>query len=117
MRSSVHSVSTPRPSAAGVAPPAIEGDRPEWCEDADPAPPPPTVNCLAFASRNLASSLSLARVARFVLRRFHQKTMKIAATSKVIPITDEGATIDEKNNIIWDTEGARPPVWEEKVVY
>ncbi|PHH62721.1 hypothetical protein CDD81_6790 [Ophiocordyceps australis] len=42
---------------------------------------------------------------------------EVAASSKVIPITDEGATIDEKNNIIWDTEGARPPVWEEKVVY
>lgn len=42
---------------------------------------------------------------------------EIALTSKVIPISDEGATLDEKNNIVWDTEGARPPIWEEKVYY
>ncbi|KAM4058978.1 calcium-dependent channel, putative phosphate domain-containing protein [Hirsutella rhossiliensis] len=42
---------------------------------------------------------------------------EVALTSKVIPITDEGATLDEKNNITWDTEGARPPIWVEKVYY
>ncbi|PHH75452.1 hypothetical protein CDD83_4402 [Cordyceps sp. RAO-2017] len=42
---------------------------------------------------------------------------EIALTSKVIPITDEGATLDAKNNIIWDTEGARPPIWDEKITY
>ncbi|KAL7948616.1 DUF221 domain-containing protein [Trichoderma barbatum] len=42
---------------------------------------------------------------------------EIAASSKVIPITDEGAVLDEKNHITWDSEGARPPIWEEKVYY
>ncbi|KAM0435938.1 hypothetical protein ACHAPT_002830 [Fusarium lateritium] len=38
-------------------------------------------------------------------------------TSKVIPISDEGCTLDDKNHIVWDTEGARPPIWSEKVYY
>ncbi|ROT40740.1 DUF221-domain-containing protein [Sodiomyces alkalinus F11] len=42
---------------------------------------------------------------------------EIALTSKVIDITDEGCTIDEKNKLIWDAEGARPPIWDEKVYY
>jgi hypothetical protein len=40
-----------------------------------------------------------------------------AHTSKVIPITDEGCTLDEKNKIIWDQEGARPPLWTPKIYY
>lgn len=42
---------------------------------------------------------------------------EIALTSKVIGITDEGCTIDEKNNLVWDAEGARPPIWDEKIYY
>ena len=42
---------------------------------------------------------------------------EIALTSKVIPISDEGATLDEKNKILWDSEGARPPIWSEKIDY
>ena len=42
---------------------------------------------------------------------------EIAHTSKVIPITDEGCSIDDKNHLVWDAEGARPPLWEEKVHY
>jgi len=42
---------------------------------------------------------------------------EIAHTSKVIPITDEGCELDEKGNMVWDTEATRPPVWEEKVIY
>lgn len=42
---------------------------------------------------------------------------EIALTSKVIPISDEGCTLDEKNKLNWDTEGARPPIWDEKVHY
>ncbi|PHH68760.1 hypothetical protein CDD80_7271 [Ophiocordyceps camponoti-rufipedis] len=41
---------------------------------------------------------------------------EIALTSKVISITDEGASLDDKNHIVWDTEGARPPVWDERVL-
>jgi hypothetical protein len=42
---------------------------------------------------------------------------EIAHTAKVIPITDEGCSLDEKNQIVWDEVGARPPVWDEKVWY
>ncbi|KAL2754256.1 hypothetical protein ACRALDRAFT_1063155 [Sodiomyces alcalophilus JCM 7366] len=42
---------------------------------------------------------------------------EIALTSKVIGITDEGCVIDEKNNLVWDAESARPPIWDEKVYY
>ena len=38
-------------------------------------------------------------------------------TSKVIPITDEQANFDEKNNIVWNQEDARPPIYEEKIYY
>jgi calcium permeable stress-gated cation channel len=42
---------------------------------------------------------------------------EVAHTSKVIPITDEGASLDEKCHIIWDPEGTRPPIWEDKTYY
>lgn len=42
---------------------------------------------------------------------------EVALTSKVIPITDEGCSLDDKNNIVWDTVGARPPIWSEKIYY
>jgi hypothetical protein len=42
---------------------------------------------------------------------------EIMHTSKVIPITDEGCTFDEKNKLVWDTETARPPLWQEKIYY
>lgn len=42
---------------------------------------------------------------------------EIAASSKVIPISDEGCTLDEKNKVHWDEEGARPPIWNEKIYY
>ncbi|PMD13608.1 DUF221-domain-containing protein [Hyaloscypha hepaticicola] len=38
-------------------------------------------------------------------------------TSKILPITDEGVTLDEKNKLVWDAEGARPPLWTPKVYY
>ena len=38
-------------------------------------------------------------------------------TSKVIPMTDEGAGFDEKGTMLWDQETARPPIYEEKVYY
>lgn len=38
-------------------------------------------------------------------------------SSKVIPMTDEGASLDEKNNIVWDQESGRPPVYKEKIYY
>lgn len=42
---------------------------------------------------------------------------EVEHTAKVIPITDEGSTLDENNKLIWDPEGARPPLWEPKIYY
>ncbi|GJC78102.1 uncharacterized protein ColLi_00940 [Colletotrichum liriopes] len=42
---------------------------------------------------------------------------EILQTSKIIPITDEGCQLDEKNKLVWDSEGARPPIWDEKIYY
>lgn len=42
---------------------------------------------------------------------------EIAHTSKIIPITDEGCTLNENGKLEWDEEGTRPPVWEEKILY
>ncbi|KAK5165486.1 phosphate metabolism protein 7 [Saxophila tyrrhenica] len=38
-------------------------------------------------------------------------------TGGVIPITDEGAYLDEKNKVVWDAQDGRPPIYEEKVYY
>ena len=38
-------------------------------------------------------------------------------SSNVIPMTDEMAGFDAKGNMIWDTESARPPIYQEKVYY
>lgn len=40
-----------------------------------------------------------------------------AHSSKVIPMTDEGAGFDEKGKMVWDHETARPPIYEEKIYY
>lgn len=42
---------------------------------------------------------------------------EVALTSKVIPISDEGSTLDEKNKLQWDSESSRPPIWSEKIYY
>ncbi|KAL9110168.1 MAG: hypothetical protein Q9227_005228 [Pyrenula ochraceoflavens] len=44
---------------------------------------------------------------------------EVAHTSKVIPITDEGAHFNEKGKIVWDAEGTggRPPIWQQNVYY
>lgn len=42
---------------------------------------------------------------------------EIAHTNSIIPTTDEGCTLDEKNKIVWDEEGARPPIYSEKIMY
>ena len=38
-------------------------------------------------------------------------------SNKVVHMTDEAASFDEKGNITWDHESARPPIYEEKVYY
>jgi len=40
-------------------------------------------------------------------------------TGKILPITDEGAHLDEKNNIVWggQYDQEQPPIYQEKVYY
>lgn len=42
-----------------------------------------------------------------------------AHTNKVTPMTDEGASFNDKGRLIWSEEetGGRPPIWEERVYY
>ncbi|KAI1850110.1 hypothetical protein JX265_003482 [Neoarthrinium moseri] len=42
---------------------------------------------------------------------------EVRDTGKVIPITDEGCVLNDKNKLEWDTEGVRPPLFEEKIYY
>jgi len=42
---------------------------------------------------------------------------EVAHTGKIIPITDDGASLDEKNKTVWDPEGTRPPIWADKTYY
>jgi len=42
---------------------------------------------------------------------------EVAHTSKVIPITDEGCELDANGKLVWDQEGTRPPIWEEKILF
>lgn len=42
---------------------------------------------------------------------------EVRDTGRVVPITDEGCTLDDKNNLVWDEVGVRPPIWDEKIYY
>ncbi|KAK6431901.1 phosphate metabolism protein 7 [Oleoguttula sp. CCFEE 5521] len=42
---------------------------------------------------------------------------EVRDTEKVNPITDEGAFLDEKNKVTWDSPQGRPPIYQEKVYY
>lgn len=42
---------------------------------------------------------------------------EVRDTAKVIPITDEGAYLDEKNKIVWDSPEGRPPIYKELPYY
>ena len=43
---------------------------------------------------------------------------EVRETSKVIPITDEGAILDDKNKIVWDRDNAKAaPIYEEPIYY
>jgi hypothetical protein len=42
---------------------------------------------------------------------------EIAQTNPVIPITDEGCTLDENNKMHWDEEHGRAPIADEKIDY
>ncbi|KAK7956170.1 uncharacterized protein PG986_005392 [Apiospora aurea] len=46
-----------------------------------------------------------------------RSTQEVRDSGKVIPITDEGCILNDKNKLEWDTESVRPPLWEEKIYY
>lgn len=42
---------------------------------------------------------------------------EVEATNEIIPITDEGAHLDDKNDVVWDEISMKPPIWKEKIFY
>ncbi|EEH16483.2 hypothetical protein PABG_06570 [Paracoccidioides brasiliensis Pb03] len=42
---------------------------------------------------------------------------EVELTSRVTPITDEEAHLDEKNKVKWDKVKSQPPIWQEKIFY
>ncbi|EXL63803.1 hypothetical protein FOPG_19924 [Fusarium oxysporum f. sp. conglutinans race 2 54008] len=42
---------------------------------------------------------------------------EIFDTGKVIPISNKGCKLDDRNRIEWDTKEPRPPNWCEKINY
>ncbi|KGO68086.1 Protein of unknown function DUF3779, phosphate metabolism [Penicillium italicum] len=44
-------------------------------------------------------------------------SQEVAHTSRVIPITDEDAYLDENCKIQWNEEKGEPPIYEEKIAY
>ena len=42
---------------------------------------------------------------------------EVADSSQSIPITDEGAYLDDKNKVVWDAEDGKPPIYEETPYY
>ncbi|KAL1968016.1 hypothetical protein VTN77DRAFT_2433 [Rasamsonia byssochlamydoides] len=42
---------------------------------------------------------------------------EVEHSSRVIPITDEDAWLDEKNKLHWNVDKGRPPIYEEKIYY
>jgi len=74
----------------------------------------PEVNEGAYYPPSVTSQAPLLWIPRDAAGVSRQE---ISHTSKVIPITDEGCELDEKNKLVWDRETTRPPVWEEKILY
>ncbi|EMC91709.1 hypothetical protein BAUCODRAFT_79204 [Baudoinia panamericana UAMH 10762] len=42
---------------------------------------------------------------------------EVRDTNHIIPITDEGAYLDDKGKIVWDAQDGRPPIYEETPYY
>jgi hypothetical protein len=42
---------------------------------------------------------------------------EVEHTSRVIPITDEDAWLDEKNKLHWNMDKGQPPIYQEKIYY
>jgi len=73
----------------------------------------PEVERNAFYNPAVASPTPLLWIPRDEMGISSQE---IAHTSRVIPVTDEGAYIDEKGNVKFNEE-ERPPIYQEKIYY
>jgi len=74
----------------------------------------PEVERDAYYHPAVTSTLPLLWIPRDELGVSKQE---IEHTSRVIPITDEDAWIDEKGKLQWNEEQGRPPIYEEKIYY
>lgn len=75
---------------------------------------PPEVERDAYLHPAITSKLPTLWIPRDVMGVSKQE---IYHTSKVIPISDEDAWLDEKNKIHWDDDKARPPIYKEKIYF
>ena len=67
----------------------------------------------AYYNPAVSSSAPLLWIPRDAMGISRQE---VAHTNQVIPMTDDGATIDDKGKIVWDPD-TRPPIFEEKIYY
>lgn len=74
----------------------------------------PQVEETAFFNPAITSETPLLWIPRDPMGVSRQE---VHDTGKFIPITDEGAYLDEKNKVCWDAEEGRPPIWEETIYY
>ncbi len=74
----------------------------------------PEVNSNAYYPPSVSSRVALLWIPE---DKAGISKQEIAHTSKIIPITDQGCELDGKNNLVWDREATRPPVWEEKPLF
>ncbi|SMQ54220.1 unnamed protein product [Zymoseptoria tritici ST99CH_3D7] len=74
----------------------------------------PQAEATAFYNPAITAEVPLLWIPRDALGVSRRE---VKETGKVVPITDEGASLDEEGKIVWDRDGGRPPIWEEKVYY
>lgn len=74
----------------------------------------PEVEQDAYFHPSITSQLPLLWIPRDQMGVSRQE---VKHTSRVIPITDEDAWLDEKNKIHWAEDKGRPPIYEEKPAY
>lgn len=80
----------------------------------DTAPYPEEVARDAYTHPAITSQPPLLWIPRDPLGISRQE---VAHTSRVIPITDEDAWVDENAKITWNEEKGQPPIYEEKIYY
>lgn len=82
---------------------------------ADPVEYTEEIESNAYYNPAITSELGIIWIPRDPLGISREE---VRDTGKVLPITDEGAHLDEKNNIVWGNgEEDLPPIYEEKIHY